>query len=194
MAISVDEIVGEKELVLKALDQTVAYPSYIAGCTVLGTGEIVPVFLPEAFDQLLAVHPPRPRQAIAQPQKGSRQPSILIIDDSVAVRRTLNKMLTQCGYQVQQCLNGKEAWELLSRSNQVFDLAICDLEMPGYDGFTLLQMVRAQNKWDDLPFVMLTSRDNDLHREKAKKLGANDYFTKPFNPVQFLEAIATYVQ
>lgn len=193
MAIAVDEIVGERELVLKALDQTVTYPAYIAGCTVLGTGEIVPVLLPEAFDQLLERLPMSPRLAIAQPQKVARQPKILVIDDSVAVRRTLNKMLTQCGYQVQQCLNGKEAWELLNRGNQVFDLAICDLEMPGYDGFTLLQMVRSQSKWDNLPFVMLTSRDNNLHRDKAHKLGANGYFTKPFNSVQFLEAIAAYV-
>jgi type IV pili sensor histidine kinase/response regulator len=55
-------------------------------------------------------------------------------------------------------------------------------------------MVRAQSQWDDLPFVMLTSRDNDLHRKKAKDLGANGYFTKPFNPILFIQAIAQYVE
>jgi type IV pili sensor histidine kinase/response regulator len=199
MAIAVDEIIGERELVLKALDQTVAYPPYIAGCTVLGTGKIVPVLVPDAFDQLLNASPkPLPAQVStlteANVPESLRQPYILIIDDSVAVRRTLDKMLTKCGYQVQQCRDGKEAWNFLNRSNQIFDLAICDLEMPGYDGFTLLQMVRAQSQWDNLPFVMLTSRDNDLHRKKAKDLGANDYFTKPFNPIQFIEAIAQYVE
>ncbi len=195
LAITVDEIIGERELVLKALDRTVTYPPYIAGCTVLGTGEVVPVLIPDAFDSLL--NAPKlekqtaPTTTVAR--NTPRQPSILIIDDSVAVRRTLNKMLTQSGYQVHQCRDGKEAWNFLNRSNQVFDLAICDLEMPGYDGFTLLQMVRGQKQWDDLPFVMLTSRDNDLHRQKAERLGASNYFTKPFNPIQFLQAIAEYV-
>lgn len=199
MAIAVDEIIGERELVLKALDQSVAYPPYIAGCTVLGTGEVVPVLVPDAFDKLLNVPAQQPSAQVPETieedvPESLQQPYILVIDDSVAVRRTLDKILTKCGYQVQQCRDGKEAWNILNRSNQTFDLAICDLEMPGYDGFTLLQMVRAQSRWDNLPFVMLTSRDNDLHRKKAKDLGANDYFTKPFNPIQFIEAIAQYVQ
>ena len=197
MAIAVDEIIGERELVLKALNQTVAYPSYVAGCTVLGSGEVVPVLVPDAFDELLANLTLEREAPSLTPDSlaglETRQPSILVIDDSVAVRRTLDKLLTQCGYQVHQCRDGKEAWNYLNRSNQIFDLAICDLEMPGYDGFTLLQMVRGQKQWDELPFVMLTSRDNDLHREKAKKLGADNYFTKPFQALEFLEAISEYV-
>ncbi len=193
LAIAVDEILGERELVLKSLDNTVAYPPYVAGCTVLGSGEVIPVLLPDAFDQLLA-SPDQPQTPSSTSEQPKRQPTILVIDDSVAVRRTLNKLLSQVGYQVQQCRDGKEAWNLLNRSKQIFDLAICDLEMPGYDGFTLLQMVRGQSQWDHLPFVMLTSRDNDLHRQKAQDLGANDYFTKPFHPVRFLQAIAKYVE
>ncbi|MBV5260511.1 hybrid sensor histidine kinase/response regulator [Synechococcus moorigangaii CMS01] len=193
LAIAVDEILGERELVLKSLEDTVAYPSYVAGCTVLGSGEVIPVLLPDAFDQLLISQTPSiPAPGTAEQPK--RQPTILVIDDSVAVRRTLDKLLGQVGYQVQQCRDGKEAWNLLNRSKQTFDLAICDLEMPGYDGFTLLQMVRGQSQWDHLPFVMLTSRDNDLHRQKARDLGASDYFTKPFHPVRFLKAIAQYVE
>lgn len=192
MAIAVDEILGERELVLKSLDGVVAYPPYVAGCTVLGSGEVIPVLLPDAFDRLLSKQTVTP--TVPSLEQAQRQRTILVIDDSVAVRRTLNKLLSQMGYQVQQCRDGKEAWALLNRSKQIFDLAICDLEMPGYDGFTLLQMVRGQKQWDDLPFVMLTSRDNDLHRQKAKNLGANDYFTKPFHPVRFLEAIAQYVE
>ncbi|WP_024546894.1 response regulator [Picosynechococcus sp. NKBG15041c] len=196
LAIAVDEILGERELVLKSLDETVAYPPYVAGCTVLGSGEVIPVLLPDAFGPLLT-GPNQDGGAVAAspaaiPAQGQR--TILVIDDSVAVRRTLNKLLSQMGYQVQQCRDGKEAWNLLNRAQQNFDLAICDLEMPGYDGFTLLQMVRGQQKWNNLPFVMLTSRDNDLHRQKAKNLGANDYFTKPFHPVRFLQAIARYVE
>lgn len=196
VAIAVDEILGERELVLKSFDQSVAYPPYLAGCTVLGTGEVIPVLVPDAFDQLIDIATAQLRSPnpMPQPTTMQRQPAILVIDDSVAVRRTLDKLLTQSGYQVQQCRDGKEAWNLLNRSNQTFDLAICDLEMPGYDGFSLLQMVRAQHQWDKLPFVMLTSRDNDLHRQKAKDLGANDYFTKPFHPVRFLEAIAQYLE
>lgn len=107
LAIAVDEILGERELVLKSLDNTVAYPPYVAGCTVLGSGEVIPVLLPDAFDQLLA-SPEQPQASSPAPEQPKRQPTILVIDDSVAVRRTLNKLLNQVGYQVQQCRMAKK--------------------------------------------------------------------------------------
>jgi len=69
------------------------------------------------------------------------------------------------------------------------DLAICDLEMPEFDGYKVLQLIRVSEKWQNLPVIILTSRDNDLHRQKALELGANAYITKPFNAINIIETI-----
>ncbi|MBR8828287.1 MAG: response regulator [Gomphosphaeria aponina SAG 52.96 = DSM 107014] len=189
LVVGIDNILTEKELVVKPFDDTVPFPSYLAGCTILGTGEVVPVLIPDFFDELLSAQP----EEIKKKDSISNPPSILVIDDSIAVRKTLTRILTQSGFTVVQCRDGKEAWTVLNQGNQRFNLAICDLEMPELDGFSLLKMIRSHDFLQHLPVMILTSRDNDLHREKAKTLGANAYFTKPFHPVSFLEAIASFL-
>ncbi len=188
--LAVDEILDEKELVTKPFDQTVPVPAYISGCTVLGNGEVVPIIIPDYIKNLFL----KSSDTIQEDTKINNneilnQLSILVIDDSIAVRRTLDRLLTQVGYQVVQCKDGKEAWNLLEITKQKFNLAICDLEMPKYDGFKVLQLVRNSAKWQHLPFIILTSRDSDLHRNKAKKLGATSYVTKPFNPLKMIEIV-----
>jgi type IV pili sensor histidine kinase/response regulator len=189
--LAVDAIADEKELVVKGFDDTVKIPAYVAGCTVLGTGEVVPILVPDYLKQLLTTWERKPVDIDARPEtaKSSEGASILVIDDSIAIRRTLNRILTQAGYQVVPCRDGKEAWNVLQTANQNFDLAICDLEMPGLDGYKVLQLIRFSDTWQDLPVIMLTSRENDLHRQKAMNLGANAYMTKPFHPVAMLETV-----
>lgn len=191
--LTVDAIVDEKELVTKGFDETTPVPAYVSGCTVLGTGEVVPILVPDYLKQLFNTLPSQSPEE--NPEKSSEinkltnQSSILVIDDSIAVRNTLNRILTQCGYQVVECRDGKEAWNVLQTTDQHFDLAICDLEMPGFDGYKVLQLVRSSNVWRDLPIIILTSRESDLHRNKAMNLGANAYLTKPFHPLKMLEVI-----
>lgn len=195
--LAVDSIVDEKQLVSKSFDDTIPTPAYIAGCTVLGSGEVVPIFVPDYLKPLitnLAIDKkPENPQIIESKTISSDKVSILIIDDSIAVRRTLNRILTQIGYQVTQCRDGKEAWNTLLTTNQDFNLAICDLEMPGFDGYKVLQLIRTSETWHNLPVIILTSRENDLHRQKAMDLGANAYMTKPFHPVKMLETIEMYL-
>lgn len=190
VVVAVNSLLGEKELVLKPFDATIDVPAYIAGCTVLGTGEVVAVLSPNYLSELIAQRqlptissslPSLPQQQVA---------TILIVDDSVAVRRLLDRVLNSSGYQVVQCRDGKEALETLNRSGDLYDLVISDIEMPRMDGFTLLREIRFHERWHSLPVAMLTSRENDQHRQKARDLGANDYFTKPFQPADLLKAIA----
>lgn len=190
VVVAVNSLLGERELVLKPFDATINVPSYIAGCTVLGTGEVVAVLSPNYLGELINQNqqpiftsslPAKPQQEVA---------TILIVDDSVAVRRLLDRVLNQSGYQVVQCRDGKEALETLNRSGDSYNLVISDIEMPRMDGFTLLREIRAHQRWHNIPVAMLTSRENDQHRQKARELGANDYFTKPFQPADLLNAIA----
>jgi type IV pili sensor histidine kinase/response regulator len=195
--VAVDGIADERELVCKGFDDLVPVPAYIAGCTVLGSGEVVSILVPDYLKQLLTTlelqeNEPKP-QIQSETKKLSDQPSILVIDDSIAVRRTLNRILTQSGYQVVQCRDGKEAWSVLQTTNEYFNLAICDLEMPGFDGYKVLQLIRGSETWQNLPVIILTSRESELHRQKAMDLGANAYLTKPFHPVNILQTIDNYI-
>lgn len=192
VVMAVDAVVDEKPLVSKSLDDTVAIPPYLGGCTILGSGTVVPIFVPDYFKSLLIQR--ESKRQLKEIEKETLtvkmdELSIMIIDDSVAVRRTLNRTLTQVGYNVTQCRDGKEAWNTLQSTSEHFDLAICDLEMPGFDGYKVLQLIRASEAWKNLPVIILTSRDNDLHRQKAMDLGANAYLTKPFNPLKIIEKV-----
>ncbi|MBW4577832.1 MAG: hybrid sensor histidine kinase/response regulator [Aphanothece sp. CMT-3BRIN-NPC111] len=199
IVVAVDSLVGERELVLKPFDKTIPVPAYVAGCTVLGTGEVVPILSPFHFGELIA-RTKQAKPAITQsstPDISRRESdynnaySILIVDDSIAVRRLLNRILSQSGYQVMECRDGKEALEELNQSQGGFDLVISDIEMPRLDGFALLREIRTHPRWHSLKIMMLTSRENDRHRKKAMSLGATAYLTKPFHPAELLKAIST---
>lgn len=192
VAVGVDALVSERELVVKSFDATVAVPSYLMGCTVLGSGEVVPVIVPNGFQDRLASA--GDRADVNLPEIPSEvEPTILIVDDSIAVRRMLDRILSASGYRVVQCRDGKEALEVLELADEPFHAAISDIEMPQLDGFGLLQEIRASDRWKSLPVAMLTSRENELHRRRAAELGATAYFTKPFKPVDLLQNVAEMV-
>ena len=136
VAIAVDSLLGERELVLKPFDPIVKVPPYISGCTVLGTGEVVPVLSPDHLGELIATKDNQPLSSspISNPYIDSTA-TILIVDDSITFRKALEHILTQSGYQVVQCRNGKEAVEKLNQPSEQFDLVISDIEMPRLDGF-----------------------------------------------------------
>lgn len=197
VVLAVDQMLGERELVLKPFDATVKVPNYLLGCTVLGTGEIVPVLSPDRFQELLSqfsIAPATIRQESSRQETFSATteeiPKILIVDDAIAFRRILERILTAAGYKVVQCRDGQEALEKLSSSEERFDLAISDLEMPRVDGLSLLREIRASSQWQKLPVIVLTSRENQWHRQTAFGLGATEYFTKPFCTDDLLQAIA----
>jgi type IV pili sensor histidine kinase/response regulator len=197
--LAVDQIVDERPLVVKALDAITPLPPYLIGCTVLGTGEVIPIFAPENFERLWQQLPAplsdQERAKLTNPEPSSSdKTTILVIDDSITVRRTLQRVLSRSGYEVIQCRDGKEAWELLGRHQEPISMAFCDLEMPNMDGYSLLQLIRGDQQWRSLPVVMLTSRENETHRQRAMDLGANHYLTKPFQPNQLLALVATFVQ
>ncbi|HEY9875125.1 MAG TPA: hybrid sensor histidine kinase/response regulator, partial [Candidatus Obscuribacterales bacterium] len=124
IVVAVDSLLGERELVLKPFDSTIPVPAYVAGCTVLGTGEVVPILSPPHFGELIAQkqeNVPTATQLYRMPTSRLESESddvstILIVDDSIAVRRLLNRVLTQSGYQVVECRDGKEALEELNQS------------------------------------------------------------------------------
>ncbi|MEN9215866.1 MAG: response regulator [Gloeomargarita sp. HHBFW_bins_162] len=183
---TVSQLVGERQLILKSLDDTVPLPPYLAGCTILGTGEVVPVLIPGELSSLLSQSTPPP-PTVAAP---AGPPLILVAEDSVATRQLLERLLRQSNYQVQTCRDGQEAWEWLTQEYKPVGLVISDIEMPRLNGYGLLQRIRTHDRHYALPVLMLTSRTSDRHRQKALSLGASHYLVKPIVPGEVLTVVA----
>jgi chemotaxis protein histidine kinase CheA/ActR/RegA family two-component response regulator len=194
IAVKVDTILEQRELILKPFDNTLPVPAYLSGCAILGTGKAVPVIIPSEIvklDRAYAIGrktmPPMRSVAKHQP------PSIVIAEDSVATRRLLERILKQSGFDVISCRDGKEALDSVSGASNNLKLLISDIEMPRLNGFGLLQAVREDQRWHDLPVVFLTSRSGQRHRNEAAKLGVNAYINKPFTAVEILECVNSFV-
>ncbi|OIP67876.1 MAG: hypothetical protein AUK43_18275 [Oscillatoriales cyanobacterium CG2_30_40_61] len=195
LAVQVDQVLIEQEIVIKPLEGPVPKPIGIAGATVLGDGQIVAIAdVLELIDLAMG----RIRRdasgkiwqmgdATAQPQVQKSEPTVLIVDDSITVRSLLSITFEKSGYRVEEARDGKEAWEKL-KSGLPCDIVFCDIEMPRMDGLELLSRMQKDPALTDLPIAMLTSRGADRHRQMAFNLGARGYFTKPYLEEQLLEA------
>jgi chemotaxis family two-component system sensor histidine kinase/response regulator PixL len=189
-ALEVERLVTEQELVIKSFGESIAPPDFSYGCTVLGDGSLVPVVdaavlletvVNQNFTQgNIAINHASPDLRL------SKTPTILVVDDAVALRRTLALTLEKSGFRVLQAPDGREAIKQLQQSS--VDLVVCDIEMPNMNGFEFLS-VRRQEPQSDIPIIMLTSRSNEKHRRLAMQLGASAYFTKPYIEQDFVKAI-----
>ena len=114
--------------------------------------------------------------------------TILVIDDSSTLRRTMTLTLEHKGYQVLQAKDGQEGLDMMQKNPHI-NLVICDVEMPNVNGFEFLSLRRKNNQFKQIPVVMLTSRSGQKHRDLAKNLGADSYFTKPYVEEDFMAQI-----
>ncbi|GJI96299.1 hypothetical protein RugamoR57_30170 [Duganella caerulea] len=191
LAVRVDEVLGNREVVIKNIGPQLARMVGIAGATVLGSGDIVLILNPVALAQHLAHHPEMQQHYARAAAEGSapRQGrSIMVVDDSMTVRRVTQRLLEREGYNVVLAKDGVDALEQLQGARP--DLMLVDIEMPRMDGFDLTRNVRGDERTKDIPIIMITSRSADKHRNYALQLGVNAYFGKPFQEPLLLDAIA----
>jgi chemosensory pili system protein ChpA (sensor histidine kinase/response regulator) len=130
----------------------------------------------------------RPGQLLTAPQFPSPKTTILIVDDSINVRRFLALTLEKAGYRVEQAKDGQEALEKLL-SGLAVNAVICDIEMPRLDGYGFLAQVKSHAELESIPIAMLTSRSGEKHRKLAMSLGATAYFSKPYNEQALLRTL-----
>lgn len=196
LAVQVDQVSTEQEIVIKQLEGPVPKPVGIAGATVLGDGRIVAIadvlelidlatgrLRKDAGGTLWDESAQGPVETTAE----TTEPTVLIVDDSITVRSLLSITFEKAGYRVEEARDGKEAWEKL-KSGLPCDIVFCDIEMPRMDGLELLSRMQKDATLCDLPIAMLTSRGADRHRQMAYSLGARGYFTKPYLEEQLLDA------
>ncbi|MGD1937326.1 MAG: response regulator [Cyanophyceae cyanobacterium] len=202
VAIEVDQVLGEQEIVIKQPEGPIPKPIGIAGMTVLGDGQVMPI---ADVLELIDLSAGRVRRdpngtwgdddqpILVEPVKEKTEPMVLIVDDSITVRELLKMTFLKSGYQVEQARDGQEAWEKL-RSGLPCDLVFCDIEMPRMDGLEFLSRLQKEESLSHLPVAMLTSRGADKHRQMATQLGARGYFTKPYLEEALLDAAQRMLQ
>lgn len=181
---------GEQEVATTPISCPVALPPGFTSSTVLGNGQVVPVIDPIELVNWLVTAPMKEQTGKTAPQeiRNAQSNSILVVDDSINVRRYLAMTLEKAGYQVEQAKDGQEAVDMLLGGLSV-SAVISDIEMPRLDGFGVLSELRSRAEFETLPITMLTSRSSDRHRKLAKRLGASAYLTKPYTEKELLQTI-----
>lgn len=186
VAIAVDELVGNREVVSKAVGPQVSSVTGVTGATILADGRVVLIL------DIVALLLDRSRRAIsAQLAEHARRaqvlaasPEIMVVDDSITMRRVAERLLTRNGYRVSTAKDGLDAMAALQTARP--SAILLDIEMPRADGFEVAAFVRNQARIADTPIIMITSRSGDKHRERAESLGVNRYLIKPYQEDQLL--------
>ena len=195
IAVQVDELRGNQEIVIKNIGPQLARVIGIAGATVLGGGEVVLILNPVALASRELKPGPQPAvpaaPAAAEPQAPAL-PTVMIVDDSLTVRKITGRLLSREGYHVITAKDGVDALEQLL--DIVPDVMLVDIEMPRMDGFDLTRNVRADARLKDVPIIMITSRIAEKHRNYAREIGVNHYLGKPYQEDELLQYISRYAR
>ncbi len=245
-AVQVDQIIGNREIVVKSIGPQLARLIGVAGATVTGSGQIILIINPvqlhfretaavsvenvvsrqqekfaPAFPGLRAgsagaeaatsISPPQPAELMKVPSLGEAiaaatpagdapaaallmrtVPLVMVVDDSLTVRKITSRMLTREGFEVATAKDGVDGLQQLQDIEP--DIILLDIEMPRMDGFEFARNVRADAKTKGIPIIMITSRTADKHRNRAVELGVNEYMGKPYQEEQLLVLIRHYTK
>jgi chemosensory pili system protein ChpA (sensor histidine kinase/response regulator) len=209
-AVHVDEVIGTREVIVKNIGPQLARVLGIAGATVLGSGEVVliinPIPLAQRFGRQETSAPgaamvggavaelvESPSKPASEPAQGLQTlPVVMVVDDSLTVRKVTQRLLVREGYQVVLCKDGVDALRQLQDVTP--DVMLVDIEMPRMDGFDLTRNVRGDARYANTPIIMITSRTADKHRNMAMELGVNQFLGKPYQDEELLGHIRSYVQ
>jgi two-component system, chemotaxis family, sensor histidine kinase and response regulator PixL len=189
-AIEIDRFWGEQEATIRQIQSPLTLPPGFVSSMIFGDGKVIPIidYLP-LVEECLKQEIERVIPATIKSLDLAQPPTILVIDDSINIRRYLELTLSRAGYNVEQAKDGQEAVDRLL-GGLTISAAICDVEMPRLDGYGVLEELKSRAEFQDLPIVMLTSRSNEKHRKLAMNLGAAAYFSKPYDEQELLAKLA----
>ncbi|MGL4465606.1 MAG: hybrid sensor histidine kinase/response regulator, partial [Planctomycetia bacterium] len=204
-AFVVDQLLSDREIVVKTLGSHLKKVRGLIGATLLGDGSVVPIL--NTVELLLPAElvggrrrPTAPLDSVRPPTAVVKLPprdeplSVLIVDDSVSVRRVLGNLCRNAGWRSTAARDGLDALEILSQMPTPPDIVLLDVEMPRMDGYELLGTLRSQEAYRRLPVVMITSRAGAKHRNQALALGADDYMVKPYQDQDLLATIRRHTR
>ncbi|MGS7250137.1 Hpt domain-containing protein [Pseudomonas anuradhapurensis] len=196
-AIQADALSPSREIVVKSLGPQFAAVAGLSGATLLGDGRVVLILdllgqlrgqqrrlarLPGGGAAQRQVVGPAPRRALL----------VMVVDDSVTVRKVTSRLLERHGMSVLTAKDGVDAMALLEEHRP--DVLLLDIEMPRMDGFEVATRIRRDERLKDLPIIMITSRTGQKHRDRAMAIGVNEYLGKPYQESVLLQSIAHWSQ
>lgn len=207
VALHVDEVLGNQEVVVKNLGSQLSRLPGLAGMSVLASGAVALIYNPVALSTVYGAQVAEwvASQRSAAPQAASSGdalaqsvaevstvPLVLVVDDSITVRRVTQRLLQREGYRVTLAADGLQALEKLQTERPT--VVLSDIEMPRMDGFDLVRNIRSDVRLSDLPVIMITSRIAEKHREHARELGVDHYLGKPYSEDELLALIGHYAK
>jgi chemosensory pili system protein ChpA (sensor histidine kinase/response regulator) len=207
VALEVDSLSGNQEVVVKAVGPQLARIPGLAGATVLANGEIALILNPVALAARVAERGSAPASVVTTPIADApavpaeltattvRAPTataaaaaaVMVVDDSLTVRKISGRLLARHGYHVLTAKDGVDALEQLA--DVMPDVMLLDIEMPRMDGFDLARNIRGDKRLKHIPLIMITSRTADKHRQMAMEIGVNHYLGKPYDEDDLLNCI-----
>jgi chemosensory pili system protein ChpA (sensor histidine kinase/response regulator) len=187
IAVQVDSMAGTREIVVKSLGPQFAAVQGLSGATILGDGRVVLIL--DLLAPIRAMQARLPQQPVTQDAEVEPHKPllVLVVDDSVTVRKVTSRLLERHGMNVLTAKDGVDAMLLLE--DHMPDLMLLDIEMPRMDGFEVATQVRADERLQHLPIIMITSRTGQKHRDRAMAIGVNDYLGKPYQESVLLDSI-----
>jgi chemosensory pili system protein ChpA (sensor histidine kinase/response regulator) len=191
IALHVDEILGNQEVVMKPIGPQLARVPGMIGATVMGDGSIVLIINPVqlANRKVLAVGSVKVKEAApVAPVKVDKTPIVMVVDDSLTMRKVLSRSLEREGYIVTTAKDGMDALQKL-QEYRLPDIILLDIEMPRMDGFELARHIRDDKVMAHIPIIIISSRTAEKHRNVAKELGVNAFLGKPVRDDELMAEI-----
>ncbi|MBI4565715.1 MAG: response regulator [Planctomycetes bacterium] len=189
-AFAVDELLAEREIVVKSLGARLRRVNFIVGATILPTGRLALILnAAELMRGALHQAPARPLAAAWTAPAAAAKKRLLVVDDSVTTRTLLKSILENSGFDVTAAVDGAEAWSLLQERGA--DLVVADVEMPRMDGFALTEAIRGSKRFREVPVVLVTALESDRDKARGIDVGADAYLPKSaFDQKNLLQTIA----
>ena len=191
----VDELIGKEEIVIKSLGTLLDGVGPFSGATISGEGRVIllldPTLLREAAGRRSSPDAEDAREDAARPTTSADRATVLLVDDSVSVRKFVGQMLEKAGFRVFTAVDGQDALQQLLE--QAVDVVVTDLEMPRVNGYTLIEDLRRRSATRDVPVVVMTTRAGDKHANLARRLGVRHYVTKPVDEQAFIHLVESVV-
>ncbi len=189
IALHVDGLVGSREIVVKSVGPQLSTVRGLFGATILVDGRVALILDTNALARLGAQQEAAATREMATAEviEGPRQTTVMIVDDSITVRRVTARLLERHDFRVITAKDGVDALQVLQDEHP--DVMLLDIEMPRMDGFELAQHIRGDQRLQGLPIIMITSRTGDKHRQRGFEIGVNRFLGKPYQDVELLENI-----
>jgi chemosensory pili system protein ChpA (sensor histidine kinase/response regulator) len=190
IAVHVDELLGNHEIVVKAIGAQLGRVPGVTGATVLPDGHIALIMNPVLLAQGQRAAPSTARVIHTTTAKAALAPMVMVVDDSLTVRKITGRLLEREGYRVVTAKDGVDALEQMA--DALPKVMLVDIEMPRMDGFDLLRHVRAEARTQGIPIIFISSRTAEKHRNQAAQLGVNAFLGKPYPEAELLQLVSKY--